>query len=353
MKNILILIPLLFSNLIHCQVLYEETFDNYTLGNLGTDYSGVIPGQGGWLTDIQFFQGVKNNSFSTIANETGKGKVLAISGPVPVTAFNMYVTKTGLDNEIDQRTAGNNVIKLEFDFFTGSEQPNIKNTGRNYIFLGYVLPITHSNAVVKYRYFPKTGAIGVDHYGNNKPVILNNAQTEPVLPFNTWVTFRVYLDYTNKKVYYETPYFNAVAVGDFLANSTSTNLIEDFKPSVFQYFFSVPQDAGPQQMVNKLDNIKITALQSVPPNVLSDANFLTEKFNIYPNPANNVVTITNNENMLVKEVAVYDITGKLINTQNYNNETEIQLNVEHLASGTYILHLQTNEGTAVKKLVRK
>src|SRR5690606_21050595 len=261
MKNILILLPLLFSNPVHCQVLYEEIFDNYTIGNLGTDYSGVIPGQGGWLSYIQFFQGVKNNSFSTIINETGKGKVLAISGPVPVTPFNMYVTKTGLDNEIDQRTAGNNVIKLEFDFFTGSEQPNIKNTGRHYIFLGYVLPITYSNAVVAYSYFPKTGAISVFHYGNNgKPVALNNAKTDPVLPFDTWVTFRVYLDYINKKVYFETPYFNTVAVGDFLAGSTSANLIEDFKPSVFQYFFSVPQDAGPQQMVNKLDNIKITAL---------------------------------------------------------------------------------------------
>src|SRR5690606_15714837 len=130
-------------------------------------------------------------------------------------------------------------------------------------------------------------------------------------------------------------------------------LIEDFKPSVFQYFFSVPQDAGPQQMVNKLDNIKITALQNVPSEVLSTANFLAEKFNLYPNPATNVVNITNNENMFVKEVAVYDVTGKLINTQNYNNEAEIQLNVEHLASGTYMLHLQTAEGTAVKKLVKK
>src|SRR5690606_36457497 len=98
---------------------------------------------------------------------------------------------------------------------------------------------------------------------------------------------------------------------------------------------------------------KITALQSVPPYVLSATNFLSEKFNIYPNPASNVVTITNNENMLVNKIEVYNTTGKLINTQNYNNEAELQLNVENLASGTYMLHLQTNEGTAVKKLVKK
>ncbi|RRA94007.1 T9SS type A sorting domain-containing protein [Paenimyroides viscosum] len=35
------------------------------------------------------------------------------------------------------------------------------------------------------------------------------------------------------------------------------------------------------------------------------------------------------------------------------NETFKQLNVENLASGTYMLHIQTNAGLAVKKLVKK
>src|SRR5690606_34174576 len=87
--------------------------------------------------------------------------------------------------------------------------------------------------------------------------------------------------------------------------------------------------------------------------ILSAESFLAQKFNLYPNPATNIVNITNGENMLVSKIEVYDITGKLITTENYNNKTEIQLNVEHLASGTYLLHLKTNEGTAVKKLVKK
>ena len=106
---------------------------------------------------------------------------------------------------------------------------------------------------------------------------------------------------------------------------------------------------------NRYDNIKITAINAVPPNViaLSTSEQLAEKFNLYPNPANGVVNITNAENMLVNQVTIYDIAGKQLSTQTYNNETDIQLNVEHLASGTYMLHLQTKEGTAVKKLVKK
>ena len=56
--------------------------------------------------------------------------------------------------------------------------------------------------------------------------------------------------------------------------------------------------------------------------------------------------------MFVHKVEMYDLSGKLITTQNFNNEAEIQLNVETLTSGTYLLHIQTNEGIAVKKLVK-
>ncbi len=93
----------------------------------------------------------------------------------------------------------------------------------------------------------------------------------------------------------------------------------------------------------------------MPPTIvtLSTNEQLSAKFNIYPNPATNVVNITNNENMLVNQVTVYDISGKQLSMQSFNNEAEIQLNVEHLASGTYLLYLQTTEGIAVKKLVKK
>src|SRR5690606_39762654 len=106
---------------------------------------------------------------------------------------------------------------------------------------------------------------------------------------------------------------------------------------------------------NRYDNIKITALNAVPPGViaLSVDDILSEKFNLYPNPATNIVNITNSENMAVQQVMVYDVTGKQLSTQTFNNETEIQLNVENLASGTYMLHIKTNEGVAVKKVVKK
>ena len=254
------------------------------------------------------------------------------------------IFKNGLNTLIDQRTPGNNVIKLEVDFYTGA-QHTFNNPGmyqRIYWLYEEFDPSLSLKDIVSYSYSPAVGRIQI---GYDAPLFL---------PYNEWFTFIVYLDYDNKKIYFETPYFNNVAVGDdFLSNSTSTNLIEDFKPTAFLYNFSSSGLTSSNEMVNKLDNIKITALKEVPPHVLSAESFLATKFNIYPNPATHVVNITNSENILVKKATIYDITGKQLSTQNFNNQSDLQLNVAHLANGTYILHLQTNEGKAVKKLVKK
>ncbi|WKW45798.1 T9SS type A sorting domain-containing protein [Myroides sp. JBRI-B21084] len=80
---------------------------------------------------------------------------------------------------------------------------------------------------------------------------------------------------------------------------------------------------------------------------------MATKFNLYPNPATNVVNITNAVNMQVNQITVYTLAGRQVSTQAYNNPAEIHLNVENLASGTYLLYLQTAQGTAVKQFIKK
>lgn len=147
------------------------------------------------------------------------------------------------------------------------------------------------------------------------------------------------------------PGANVIGPGDFLKHVVNP---ADFKLSKMGLSMSVSDLTNTTKREQRYDNIKITALKAVPPHIqLSVDSFLSEKFNIYPNPTTNVVNITNAENMVVEQVTVYDVTGKQLSTQSYNNETEVQLNVENLASGTYMLHVETAQGTAVKKLVKK
>ena len=363
MKNtILLLFAVLTVCNTHSQVLYNETFDNYTLGNLGTDYTGVIPGQGGWLTGGPSMPITKDNAGFTIVAETNKGKVLSLNSSVPPPS-NLTVVlaiKPDINTLINSRTAGNNVIKFEIDYFTGAQHTHSHMGQHNAIAITTDAKMENNfNTLVGFYFSTKTGEIVIDYSNGQKrttTIALDNNSSHlnpPTLPFNTWVKFNVYLDYNNKKIYFETPYFNKVVKGDFLNLSTSTNLMQDYKPAAISVSMVIEGVTSTHQMVNKYDNIKLTALQAVPPHLLSADNFLSEKFNIYPNPATNVVNITNSDNMLVQQVAIYDIAGKEIKNQTYTNETNIQLNIENLSSGTYMLQLQTNEGTAVKKLVKK
>ncbi len=354
MKKItfLVFVSFLMYHNADAQVLYNETFDNYTIGNLGNDPSGAVPGQGGWLTEI-LLQG--NNSNVTITAETNKGKVLTLASAAtaPYKCF-LYAKRSDMATFIDQRSAGNNVLKFEIEYFTGAQHGKGSSSAHQYFGL-YYDPAKVNEPLVEFYFQSITGNVSAQCQGQSKLIYLDNNPNNlpnhhPIMPFNTWVTFIVYLDYNNKKAYFETPYFNAVTVADFLTSSSSTNLIEDFKPVLLSFRFS--SDVNTAQVFNKYDNIKITALKNVPPEVLSTNTFLSEKFNLFPNPATAIVNISNNEHMMVKEVEIYDTAGKLTDTQTFNDKTEIQLNVSALNSGTYLLHLKTNEGIAVKKLVK-
>lgn len=80
---------------------------------------------------------------------------------------------------------------------------------------------------------------------------------------------------------------------------------------------------------------------------LSNNNVIaTEDVYVYPNPVKDVVNIeTTSEN---PKVNLYDITGRLLLTQNGN-----QVNVASLPSGVYILKITENKKDFVKRIVKQ
>src|SRR5690606_38454798 len=124
MKNILFTIGLaLLSIGTQAQVLYNETFDNFTLGDLSS--SNWQPGQDGWY--ISF--GSPNSSAANfqIENEPNKGKVLTIiSAPVGDQGA-QRAFKKGFELIWNQRTQGNNVLKFEYELFVPNYTANSSN----------------------------------------------------------------------------------------------------------------------------------------------------------------------------------------------------------------------------------
>ena len=344
MKKYLLIFTLVFFNSIYSQVLYTETFDTFTLGNLGTDVTGQTPGQGGWLTT-----GGLNTNYKIIT-EANRGKVLSMFIDNPKNAPNVYAEKQNLSTLIDQRTPGNNVIKMEIDFYIGAlNSPSNNNGNTSLIYMFFDPPQSPGNAqiLMNTHYNYKNNLLRVEAFDGTYTMPIKNPYSP--LTANTWYTFIFYLDYSNKKCYFEIPGKNYARSGAFLNVANPF----DFKLSKIGFIMGIFDLQGDAKREQRYDNIKITAIQSVPTYLLNTEDFISQKFSIYPNPATNVVNITNSENMLVNQVVIYDVLGKQLSTQSFTNEAEIQLNVENLASGTYMLHLQTNQGLAVKKLVKK
>ena len=323
-QKIVTVLLLLAAVPLNAQVLWTDNFNSYNTGTFTT-------GQGGW--DVY---STASNTIQIIA-ESGKGNVLAWGWiSFPTSGNSSYCFKDNLTALWNSRSAGNNVLKFEFDFwgkdFTNSPGQRFQ-TG-----VGLATPIVFLRCIVE---------ASQSYIDCNSTYPTYNLKT----PYNhTWIKVEVYIEYNanNNTSYFYTyiPSLNYLTVYEQSGN----NMLGQDELRISN-LISQPTQAFGGALI-KYDNFKLSAIPTRPAHV-SVNEYLSSKFNLYPNPATSVVNITNAENMLVNQVTVYDIAGKQLSTQTHNNETDIQLNVEHLASGTYMLHLQTNEGTAVKKLVKK
>ena len=77
---------------------------------------------------------------------------------------------------------------------------------------------------------------------------------------------------------------------------------------------------------------------------------ITNEFNIYPNPVQDVLHIKAQSDIKIKSATIYDFSGKeVINERLSSNE----INVSSLTSGIYIIKIQTSKGIKNYKFIKK
>ena len=115
--------------------------------------------------------------------------------------------------------------------------------------------------------------------------------------------------------------------------------------------FGIGQATAINQVIIKWPSGIIDTINNVNPNqnllvvegsTLAINSFNNGVFSIFPNPAKNVVSIQLKDNLSVtlKTATIYDITGKIVITTPEFNQP---INVEKLATGTYILSISDSE----------
>lgn len=83
---------------------------------------------------------------------------------------------------------------------------------------------------------------------------------------------------------------------------------------------------------------------------LNTESFVFDEVTLYPNPVENLITVTNPDNIKFSEAIIFDDLGRVIKTYTITNNT---IDVSNLESGLYLLELSNDQGKTTKKIVKK
>lgn len=83
---------------------------------------------------------------------------------------------------------------------------------------------------------------------------------------------------------------------------------------------------------------------------MSADDFFKNNFSLYPNPVNNILNITVKNSMIINNISVSDINGRIFN---YDNTELSRLDVSNLSSGIYFITINTNEGKGIAKFIKQ
>ncbi len=75
---------------------------------------------------------------------------------------------------------------------------------------------------------------------------------------------------------------------------------------------------------------------------------LNKNISIFPNPVNDVFTITSSNEVLINSVIVYSVSGKIISKSDILDNN---LTINNLPKGFYFVNIETDKGTLIKKLI--
>ena len=95
-----------------------------------------------------------------------------------------------------------------------------------------------------------------------------------------------------------------------------------------------------------------TIMESYTPSTLniSETTISDNYLNIYPNPVNRVLNLDLNNNTIIKNISISDITGRQVLNKKSTDKT---LSVDQLKAGIYILSVTTDSGIISKKFIKQ
>lgn len=83
-------------------------------------------------------------------------------------------------------------------------------------------------------------------------------------------------------------------------------------------------------------------------------NIFVSSIVLYPNPTNEIVQLSNPQNLELEAISIYDLTGRLIKTVDLRDMgLEASINLSELASGNYMVIIQGVKSHITKQLIKR
>ncbi|ASK29485.1 hypothetical protein CEY12_04920 [Chryseobacterium sp. T16E-39] len=335
MRKVLLVSVFLFQTL-NAQSLQGDNFNSYIIGNVGTTITPTTVGQGGFRTD---FAGGSNSDAQIVNIDAAHDKSLQLTGSANATQTK-YMWKDGLPAAWAARIAGNDILKLEFNLYTGSVTGG---SGR-----GTVLvydETTHKTLLGAGYDFASQRAVGIAYYKNAITGTTGNIlfYLEPstyTYPANTWITLKCTFNKTTGVVTWTSP-------GGFISSPPANYVPAAAGIDPFEMdFVSAVGSGNTVSHITSFDNYTLVATNNA---VLNTKEAAVEENNIlvYPNPATDFITIQAKSQ--ITKVEIVDRAGRSINAKLDNNKIDLK----NLLPGTYVLTIETEGGKFSKKIIKK
>ena len=237
-------------------VVSQQNFSNLTPGNLATDTTGAVAGQGGWYifgSPASYAQVVSDPS----AGIHNGGQVLQTQAATSGTSTR-FTWNDDVFNTMGSNPAENNVFNMTYDFYMGGVSANSRNRYGNYLY-----DTTGTKILAGVTMQNDTGQFYLLSNYNNAGTIGNfsfSAGTSAILARNTWYTFMYTFNKTTGRVTAGFKAYGAATFTEFFVEGAAAGSVA----GEYDLIGSVNQAAAGTSTLGYYDNINAFTSAAVP-----------------------------------------------------------------------------------------
>ncbi len=333
MKKIYLLSAIALSTtFLSAQVIESDNYNSYTLGDVGSNFAFGAPGQGG-----MYLSGGTAPDYQIVNIDATHDKSFQLTGGATATAAsNRQAVKLGFGTAWAARTTGNDILRVTFDFYTGTSTgtnlPGVNVTNSTTGLVG----LKYNTATKLFQGMANLTVSGTPGFYNITGI---SAVTYPA---NTWVKVGFTYDKVNGVITYT---IDGVTTTLAIAGATVTKNLDGSQFNVLSNY----NTGNTATTTSAVDNYVADAVNAATLGVVTVGQIeKTANVTVYPNPTADYINIKSTSRVI--SVNVIDVSGKSVASK---KSADNQIDVRNLTKGTYIINVETENGTETKKFIKK